>query len=196
MLANNHVLIEGGFMDQIVEVYDITSQEEGSDLEPVHVIETGCRGLNAIEHTEYLIFLAFMGTLTETECLVQVYNYEYELQACINLGIQEKMFTDISVCMDDNYLVGSHTEGIVSVISLETQEVQVIEEPFGAVDSIWGTELYEPRPEGEPQTIYMPSTNGLYCCILSPEGQFMYCCLLYTSPSPRDRQKSRMPSSA
>ena len=23
-----------------------------------------------------------------------------------------------------------------------------------------------------------------------------YCCLLYTSPSPRDRQKSRMPSSA
>ena len=24
----------------------------------------------------------------------------------------------------------------------------------------------------------------------------LYCCLLYTSPSPRDRQKSRMPSSA
>ena len=28
---------------------------------------------------------------------------------------------------------------------------------------------------------------------LAPED---YCCLLYTSPSPRDRQKSRMPSSA
>ena len=27
------------------------------------------------------------------------------------------------------------------------------------------------------------------------EGEY-YCCLLYTSPSPRDRQKSRMPSSA
>ena len=26
--------------------------------------------------------------------------------------------------------------------------------------------------------------------------QFFYACLLYTSPSPRDRQKSRMPSSA
>ena len=24
----------------------------------------------------------------------------------------------------------------------------------------------------------------------------IWCCLLYTSPSPRDRQKSRMPSSA
>ena len=31
--------------------------------------------------------------------------------------------------------------------------------------------------------------------IVSEEGPFIFC-LLYTSPSPRDRQKSRMPSSA
>ena len=31
---------------------------------------------------------------------------------------------------------------------------------------------------------------------VSPNKQMYYCCLLYTSPSPRDRQKSRMPSSA
>ena len=30
----------------------------------------------------------------------------------------------------------------------------------------------------------------------STAGTFQYFCLLYTSPSPRDRQKSRMPSSA
>ena len=30
----------------------------------------------------------------------------------------------------------------------------------------------------------------------SPENANYYSCLLYTSPSPRDRQKSRMPSSA
>ena len=29
-----------------------------------------------------------------------------------------------------------------------------------------------------------------------PEGGHILICLLYTSPSPRDRQKSRMPSSA
>ena len=28
------------------------------------------------------------------------------------------------------------------------------------------------------------------------QGHSIDCCLLYTSPSPRDRQKSRMPSSA
>ena len=32
--------------------------------------------------------------------------------------------------------------------------------------------------------------------VLHKENRFFYTCLLYTSPSPRDRQKSRMPSSA
>ena len=32
--------------------------------------------------------------------------------------------------------------------------------------------------------------------IKSMPGVYRYTCLLYTSPSPRDRQKSRMPSSA
>ena len=53
-------------------------------------------------------------------------------------------------------------------------------------------------------------TNMLYDALLVPNigvefyvgknwslaGNWMYACLLYTSPSPRDRQKSRMPSSA
>ena len=42
-------------------------------------------------------------------------------------------------------------------------------------------------PQGGQLEIDLPidSSNVLF-----------YCCLLYTSPSPRDRQKSRMPSSA
>src|SRR5674476_511828 len=35
----------------------------------------------------------------------------------------------------------------------------------------------------------------IYCSTICPLGIFQDC-LLYTSPSPRDRQKSRMPSSA
>ena len=55
-------------------------------------------------------------------------------------------------------------------------------------------------------TYEYPSTYGLgpncsaadtglspYCSATTPPE---WCCLLYTSPSPRDRQKSRMPSSA
>ena len=37
--------------------------------------------------------------------------------------------------------------------------------------------------------------RGERSCTLRPEGTASVC-LLYTSPSPRDRQKSRMPSSA
>ena len=39
-----------------------------------------------------------------------------------------------------------------------------------------------------------PMTFGLACC--GVEMMHSYICLLYTSPSPRDRTRSRMPSSA
>ena len=38
--------------------------------------------------------------------------------------------------------------------------------------------------------------NGCPIELLEPEILRLKTCLLYTSPSPRDRQKSRMPSSA
>ena len=40
------------------------------------------------------------------------------------------------------------------------------------------------------------SQNGTSYNIFTTRGSIGYSCLLYTSPSPRDRQKSRMPSSA
>ena len=30
------------------------------------------------------------------------------------------------------------------------------------------------RAEGEPQILYIPTTNGLYCCMVTEQGQFMY----------------------
>ena len=48
-----------------------------------------------------------------------------------------------------------------------------------------------------PKDVKAPSSlKGLVGGRLKDELIFSNCCLLYTSPSPRDRQKSRMPSSA
>ena len=48
------------------------------------------------------------------------------------------------------------------------------------------------------EAVVLPSLRSdLFQGIRSPDsGILLYGCLLYTSPSPRDRQKSRMPSSA
>ena len=45
---------------------------------------------------------------------------------------------------------------------------------------------------------YRPVTKkfGKFYSIEEYEGSDKYCCLLYTSPSPRDKRQSRMPSSA
>ena len=51
--------------------------------------------------------------------------------------------------------------------------------------ALWGV---SDSDESKPKYL---TTADAKNCIAKPEG-----CLLYTSPSPRDRQKSRMPSSA
>ena len=72
--------------------------------------------------------------------------------------------------------------------SIETDEL-------GAVDSNQITTIVSARPagdwvKGEPE---VDSDSG---AVIRYEPNETYFCLLYTSPSPRDRQKSRMPSSA
>ena len=59
-------------------------------------------------------------------------------------------------------------------------------------------------PEKKIKTLHIAGTNGkgstahMMASVLQEAGYRvgLYTCLLYTSPSPRDRQKSRMPSSA
>ena len=55
--------------------------------------------------------------------------------------------------------------------------------------------MTELRKAGREAGVYMRVVrNTLLRRVV--EGTQFECCLLYTSPSPRDRQKSRMPSSA
>ena len=70
-------------------------------------------------------------------------------------------------------------------------------------DSELGADTYEEQFEGwvDIETLE-PGDPGrkIVCCVedgkcVTVEMKYMDC-LLYTSPSPRDRQKSRMPSSA
>ena len=49
------------------------------------------------------------------------------------------------------------------------------------------------HPRFGTRNFTMPLQNGQYIEVVCPLD---HPCLLYTSPSPRDRQKSRMPSSA
>ena len=45
-------------------------------------------------------------------------------------------------------------------------------------------------------SVHFDHSTGIIWASSNGSLQYSYTCLLYTSPSPRDRQKSRMPSSA
>ena len=54
--------------------------------------------------------------------------------------------------------------------------MDIIEEPFGPVDQIWGIELIQTELQpGDPQQLFIPTTNGVFFSVLTPEGSFMYC---------------------
>ena len=62
--------------------------------------------------------------------------------------------------------------------------------PRGKVSHLGIARLSVDARHGQPKLVYTVAVT------LKEEREEAACCLLYTSPSPRDRQKSRMPSSA
>ena len=66
----------------------------------------------------------------------------------------------------------------------------LVTEKQGAIKRIWPNGKVN-VVTGGPDAIYTEQQAGLFDVTIASDS-----CLLYTSPSPRDRQKSRMPSSA
>ena len=100
------------------------------------------------------------------------------------------------------------TVGVPLSMSFRTDE-QYISEPQGVFDYQWGTIFGGKGASGEARlTDYFKQHSPFHFFSSSNKDEFaglkflIDCgddeetCLLYTSPSPRDRQKSRMPSSA
>ena len=56
--------------------------------------------------------------------------------------------------------------------------------------------VYASAFHGEAALVRPQLTSGTHALCVALSGNLRPGCLLYTSPSPRDRQKSRMPSSA
>ena len=67
-----------------------------------------------------------------------------------------------------------------------------------AINSRPGLATFEPMEITKVQKILLDRQVQIECLCLKHDAERGECvtCLLYTSPSPRDRQKSRMPSSA
>ena len=89
----------------------------------------------------------------------------------------------------------------ITIENKSSETLQLTDRFWKIFDSLNTTELVKGEGVVGQTPILKPNDNYTYssgCFLESTMGAMKgyYTCLLYTSPSPRDRQKSRMPSSA
>ena len=90
------------------------------------------------------------------------------------------------ICFDKNVLLGGLGDRVVGLISIKVIS-KLLRRPFYI---LWNKEDIKE---------YIDYSEYDYELLEPPNGSsrlYNYICLLYTSPSPRDRTRSRMPSSA
>ena len=91
-------------------------------------------------------------------------------------------------------------EMLMTGLSVEEEDLYVIDGPLGLDDLLSLTALPLPKLKSQSHGGQTPTVLARSQQHLLDEGAIkpdeFRSCLLYTSPSPRDRQKSRMPSSA
>jgi len=61
-------------------------KDAGIVSDPIHVIETGARGLSAIDFSNERIYMGFQGASDDVRSVIQVYDTEYNLLSKIYVG--------------------------------------------------------------------------------------------------------------
>ena len=83
-----------------------------------------------------------------------------------------------------------------SYVRIRNEDIALVRER-SAIDEIVGEHLQLRRAGGGSLKGLCPFHDEKTPSFqVTPARGLFYCCLLYTSPSPRDRTRSRMPSSA
>jgi len=102
-------------------------------------------------------------------------------EVIISRAITESYIKDLLEAMElDVAIVGAGPAGITAAYYLAKERVKtaIFEKKLSIGGGIWGGGMMFNK------------------IVVQPEGKQILDCLLYTSPSPRDRTRSRMPSSA
>ena len=136
---------------------------------------------------------------------LDTFNDDLCLFRCIAVhrGVSPNRCTEKAVELAKQF-VGPNDQQVQLLYAVEFTELKKVEEKFKL-----GIRVYEPSEDGTWRLIRQPAhyeaigiepmTIGWYgghAFLIKDIKKIANICLLYTSPSPRDRQKSRMPSSA
>ena len=124
--------------------------------------------------------------LTATCLLIIRFSVRQEIRRGLDADISHSLITFRNIAGQRNQMLARETALLADLPSLKalmaTQDVRTIQDGSGTFWTTSGSDFFALSASNGELFTYSSRGPGL--------------CLLYTSPSPRDRQKSRMPSSA
>ena len=124
LLPNNHLILESSnmFMPGF-EVYDLSLEPSAAE-NSIMTVETNASDLTAIRYNRENIFMGFSNGAVNNE--IQVYTYNYEKIKTIPIEFNDYL-NNMSLLMNDRFIVGSHSQGRLSITNLETESSTVLD---------------------------------------------------------------------
>ena len=110
----------------------------------------------------------------------------------------EAEIRELNILLD---MTTSHSDVIAEELQQEKEDLEIMVETTISHSDMLEEELHEKAEEALRESerrfrLIVEATPIPIVISRQSDNSIVYTCLLYTSPSPRDRQKSRMPSSA
>ena len=99
-------------------------------------MDTEAKGLSAIRNASDRIYFGYQGSMISTQVQIQAWSFDYEKIAEIQLEIEDNFVTEMVLCHNEQFLVCTHSNGLVSVIKTEDMSLVSTSTPF---EEIYGT---------------------------------------------------------
>ena len=70
------------------------------------------------------------------------------MQRMFTIDLTGQFITAMLLCIDNDFLLCSHTSDSVSLINMENNSVEILNKVFGEVETVYRVVQVEERPEG------------------------------------------------
>ena len=138
-------------------------------------MDTEAKGLSAIKNGSDRIYFGYQGSMISTNVQIQAWSLDYEKIAELELEIEDNFVTEMVLCHNEQFLVCTHNNGLVTVIRTEDMSLVSTSAPFeethGTIENFSNLKRINPEFVKIFEKLIFASTQGLFVAMITAEGE-------------------------